>query len=223
MTSPDSVGASSETDRDVELATDAQRRLLAHLHRLVAADLLDVAAPSRLPGWTVGHVVTHVTYSGDGHIRMLDGARAGVVAAQYPDGSVGRAAAIEAGAGRAAAEQVDSLRASIAQLEDRWAISDWTGRGAAAAGAVDIRHLPFLRLREVAIHHVDLAIGVEFDDLPDEYLRLELRRMEMLWKARQPMGLTPLPAAALAVAPAIRLAWLMGRTEIDGLPPAAIF
>jgi len=205
------------------MATDAHRRLLAHLDRLVAADALDVAAPSQLPGWTVGHVLTHVAHSGDGHVRMFDGAAAGLVAAQYPDGVEGRAAAIEAGAGRSAAEQVSALRVSIGELEDRWRSSDWTGRGAAVAGQVEIRQLPYLRTREVAIHHIDLDVGVGFDDLPDHYLRLELRRLEMLWKARQPMGLTPLPEAALAAPPPVRLAWLMGRTDIDGLRPAAIF
>ena len=48
-------------------------------------------------------------------------------------------------------------------------------------------------------------------------MRLELRRMEMLWNARQPMGLTALPAAALHRPPPERLAWLMGRISIDGV------
>jgi maleylpyruvate isomerase len=45
----------------------------------------------------------------------------------------------------------------------------------------------------------------------------------MLWRARRPMGLTPLPAEALALPPATRLAWMMGRVEIDGLAPAHLF
>ena len=60
-------------------------------------------------------------------------------------------------------------------------------------------------------------------DLPPPYVRLELRWMEMLWRARQPMGLTTLPPAALALAPPVRLAWLMGRTTVEGLAPAEIF
>jgi hypothetical protein len=37
------------------------------------------------------------------------------------------------------------------------------------------------------------------------------------------MGLTPLPAAALALAPSDRLAWMMGRVDVDGLAPANLF
>jgi maleylpyruvate isomerase len=82
--------------------------------------------------------------------------------------------------------------------------------------------LPFARLREVAIHHVDLDIGYDFDDLPEPYVVLELRRMEMRWQARQPEGATQLPPLALAADPPTRLGWLMGRLEIDGLAPASI-
>ena len=90
-------------------------------------------------------------------------------------------------------------------------------------GDVRVGDLPYLRIREAAIHHVDLGLGFEFTDLPPEYLREELRRMEMLWRARQPMGLTSLPAPALAAPPPERLAWLMGRSTIDGLEPAGVF
>jgi hypothetical protein len=45
----------------------------------------------------------------------------------------------------------------------------------------------------------------------------------MLWRARQPMGATGLPAAALAVDEPTRLAWLMGRAAIGELAPAGIF
>jgi maleylpyruvate isomerase len=217
------IDDSRELDRDVALAASAHQRLLGALDALVDGGLFDVVAPSALPGWTRGHVLTHITNSGDGHIRMLDAAADGRVGEQYPEGLEGRAADIEAGAPRPAAEQIDLLRRSIWKLEGRWATATWEGTGRAAAGEVAIRDLPFLRLREVAVHHVDLDIGYTFADLPGEYLRLELRRMEMLWKARQPMGMTPLPGPALESPPPVRLAWLMGRAEIDGLAPAAIF
>jgi hypothetical protein len=40
----------------------------------------------------------------------------------------------------------------------------------------------------------------------------------MAWAARRPMGLTDLPAAAQALPPNRRLAWLMGRLDPEGLP-----
>ena len=48
--------------------------------------------------------------------------------------------------------------------------------------------------------------------------------MEMRWNARRPMGMTGLPAeAARQLPPHDRLAWLLGRVEIEGLEPAGIF
>ena len=90
-------------------------------------------------------------------------------------------------------------------------------------GDVAVVDLPYLRIREVAIHHIDLGLDVTFDDLPDAYLREELRQMEPRWIARQPTGTNSLPPAALAAAPPTRLAWLLGRTAIPGLDPAHIF
>jgi maleylpyruvate isomerase len=221
VTGPDGA---RELDRDVELAAEAHQRLLGALDDLVAREALDVSAPSRLPGWTKGHVITHVTNSGDGHALILEAAAAGRVGHQYPHGAEGRAADIEAGAARPPADQVDDLRRSIWRLEGLWATSSWEGHGVGPLGhEMPVRDLPFLRLREVAIHHVDLDIGYELTDLPDTYVRLELRRMEMLWRARQPMGLTALPELARVQPPPERLAWLMGRRSIDGLPPADVF
>jgi len=213
-----------DIERDVSMATSAHRRLLDDLDRLLVADQLDVGASSALPGWSVGHVITHVTNSGDGHVLIFEAAARGEVGRQYPHGLQGREADIEAGAPRPASVQVAGLRASIERLEALWAASTWDGTGILAMGAeLPLADLPFLRMREVAIHHVDLRIGLGFDDLPPPYVRLELRWMEMLWQARQPMGLTTVPAAALALAPPARLAWLMGRTSVEGLAPADIF
>lgn len=213
-----------DLDRDVAMAAGAHQRLLAVLDELVAADAFDVAAPSRLPGWTKGHVLTHVARGGDGHARILVGAAEGQVVTQYEGGPEGRAAEIESGASRPARQQLDDLRRSIWRLESLWATTTWEGRGIAPSGAeIPLRELPFLRTREVAIHHVDLDVGDEFEDLPSEYVRLELRRMEMLWRASRPMGLTPLPAAALTLPPPARLAWLTGRRSVEGLDPAGIF
>src|SRR5919206_1227017 len=70
--------------------------------------LTDTAArrPSLLPGWTVGHVATHLARNADSHVRLLEAARRGEVADQYPGGAAQREAEIEAGAGRPAAELV---------------------------------------------------------------------------------------------------------------------
>jgi maleylpyruvate isomerase len=218
------IDPSKALDRHVEMAARAHQRLLAALDELVDADRLDVTSPSLLPNWSKGHVITHLSNNAEGIVRMFDGAAEGRIDAMYPGGPAGRNADIEAGAARAARQQVDALRQSIWQLEGRWANSTWQGRGVMGSGAeVAITDLPLLRVREVEIHHIDLDCGTTFADLPADYLRLELGRMEMLWAARQPMGMTPLPAEALAAPPPQRLAWLLGRAAIDGLPAADVF
>ncbi|MEM9516236.1 MAG: hypothetical protein AAGA42_15405 [Actinomycetota bacterium] len=146
------------------------------------------------------------------------------VGEQYPGGLDQRSAEIEAGAMRPADEQVDVLRRSVWHLESMWAASSWEGRGRLSLGQeVTLRDLPFLRAREVLLHHIDLNIGFGFTDLPSLYVRLELARLGMLWKARQPMGMTALPSAAQQAPPPERLAWLTGRGEIDGLGAANVF
>jgi len=45
----------------------------------------------------------------------------------------------------------------------------------------------------------------------------------MQWASRKPMGLTSLPAAAMALPEAQRVAWLTGRLTVAGLEPAGIF
>ncbi|MGI9646383.1 MAG: maleylpyruvate isomerase N-terminal domain-containing protein [Ilumatobacteraceae bacterium] len=211
-----------ELDRDVELAARAHQSLLAALDD--GAARIDVAGPSRLPGWTRGHLLTHLARNADSHRRLLDAAGEGQIADQYHGGADDRAAEIEGGAARSIDEQIADVRRSIWALEGGWAASSWEGEARVSLGAVvSVRDLPFRRLRETALHHVDLDIGYELDDLPADYVRLELRRQEMSWRARRPMGMGPLPRAALEVTPTRRLGWLTGRAEIDGLAPAGIF
>lgn len=155
---------------------------------------------------------------------MIEGAGRGEVSEQYVGGVDGRSAEIEAGSERSAAELVEDLTTAIGALETAWDSTDWSGRGRRTIGGESpIDRLPFLRSREVSLHGVDLDVGMELDDLDPLYVRLELTRLEMLWTARQPMGMTPLPTRALQLAPSDRLGWLTGRLEVEGLPATGIF
>ena len=208
-----------DLDRDVAGAASAHQRLLATLDAANEVGALDPERPCALPGWSVGHLLTHLARHADSAVRALDGEP------QYESGATGRAADIEAGAHRDAASLVADVRSSIWRLEGRWAAPvDWEATSVTPSGAaLPVADVPFRRWREVEVHHVDLELGTTFEDLPAEYVRLELRRMEMAWRARKPMGMTGLPPAALAVAPTHRLAWLLGRAEIPGLGDAGVF
>ncbi len=214
----------AELDRDLAGARAAHRRLLADLADLADPGGAVARRPSLLPGWTVGHVLAHLARNADSHVRLLDAGARGEVTEQYAGGAAGRDAEIERDARRPTAELVADVAASAAALEQRWAtMPSWAGEGVTVGGPVPLRELPFRRWREAEVHRVDLGLGVTAADWPADYVRLELVRMGMLWAARRPMGLTTLPPEALALPPTRRLAWLLGRAEIDGLAPAGIF
>ena len=69
------------------------------------------------------------------------------------------------------------------------------------------------------MHHADLGLpGFTVDDWSSAYVRRELQRELMRWRSRKPMGFADLPPAALELSPNRRLAWLLGRHPVDGLP-----
>jgi len=209
--------------RDIAGGTASHRRVLDTLTRLSDSQ---ARSSSLLPGWTIGHVVTHLARNADSHVRLLSAAERGEVTDQYEGGAAGRAAAIEAGAGRAAAALVADLRDSIAALEDKWHTASevaWQGRGRGVTGEYSMTTLPFRRWGEVEIHHRDLGLGYTSNDWPDDFVRIELARLKAEWASRQPMGMTELPASVLALGPAERVAWLTGRLDVEGTPPAGIF
>ena len=195
----------------------AHQRLLASLENLTDAQCRQ---DSLLPNWSRGHVLTHLARNADSHVNLLQSAVRGEVGKQYPSIEK-RNADIESGSSRNASELVVDLRVSIYGLEAAWASANekvWSGQGRNLSGnVIEISSLVFLRWREVEIHHADLNLGFGYDDLPPLYVRLELDQQIMLWRSRKPMGMTELPDIAKKLSPSQRLAWLMGRVEVDGL------
>jgi maleylpyruvate isomerase len=129
------------------------------------ADLTDELArrPSRLPGWSVGHVLTHVARNADSVVRRLEGAAAGRVVDQYAGGAEGRARDIEAGSGRPAAELVADVLATNRAVEAALAAFPDEAWGrltrSVSGGEQPARDVAFSRWREVEVHHVDLGLG----------------------------------------------------------------
>jgi maleylpyruvate isomerase len=210
-------------DRDLAGALAAHRTVES-----VVADLTDeqASAPSLLPDWTMGHVLTHIARNADSFVGMVEAAGRGEVGAQYPGGGEQRRADIEAGSGRSAAELRADVTESNSRLEAAWAALSpeaWEGAGLTVAGPVTMHELPFRRRRETLVHTADLGLGYSWRDWPDEYVRLDLQVMAMVWTSRQPMGLTGLPQMARSLSDHERLAWLLGRIEVPGLDAAGVF
>ena len=212
----------NDVDRDRAGVARAHGAVVATLQSLIDQQ---VAQPSLLPGWTVGHCATHIARNADGHARMFDAATRGHVAEMYPGGREQRTADIEAGARRPATEIAADVATSAVRLEALWEVlpaDAWTARGITFAGEETMADLLFVRWREVEVHHADLGLGYSWSDWDAEYVRLDLVRLTMLWASRKPMGMTSLPSAAVTVGDHHRLAWLLGRAEIEGLAPAGI-
>jgi maleylpyruvate isomerase len=196
----------------------------AHVELVADLDGLDDAAVRRaslLPHWSRGHVLTHLARNADSHTAMFLAAQQGVIAPQYPGGPEQRAGDIEAGADRSAAELVVDVVTAIATLQAAWDLTSdevWAhGRGqTAAVGDVGLDELVFRRWRETEVHHNDLGIGFTWARWPAAYVDEDLRRATDRYVEKE----GELPEAALALVPAERLAWLLGRHWPDGLHEA---
>lgn len=128
-------------------------------------------APSALPGWSRAHVVAHVARNAEALTRLATWARTGVETPMYADREQ-RAAEIESSA-RAPAETLRAeltrtaraLDAAVAALDDE----SWRAPVRSALGrAIPAAEVPWMRIREVWLHAVDLDAGAALTDLPPE-------------------------------------------------------
>ncbi|MBT2397763.1 maleylpyruvate isomerase family mycothiol-dependent enzyme [Streptomyces sp. ISL-100] len=184
--------------RDLGSVREATDRLLA------ATDKLDNAAvtqPSRLPGWTRGHVLAHVARNADALVNVLAGRP------MYANAEV-RDADIERDAPRPLAVQLEDVRDSAARFDEAAAVpADWSRTVALRNGVTDsASRIPFRRLVEVELHHVDLGIGYELEDLPEEFTGREIAFL-----AERFAGNPGVPATVLTAADGRQ--WRTGSTE----------
>jgi len=156
---------------DVDRATEQLVRTAADL------DPATVGRPSLLPGWTVGHVLTHVARNAEALTNLLTWARTGVETPPYASPEA-RDAAIAAGAGRPLREQIEDIRATHERFADAGAAMPATGWtfpldfiSMPAAG------VPWTRLREVEVHHVDLGLAYTPADWTDAFALRLLREI----------------------------------------------
>jgi maleylpyruvate isomerase len=151
---------------DLESVRGATERLLT------AAATMDNAAvteSSRLPGWSRGHVLAHLSRNADALVNVLRGQP------MYPSAEA-RDADIERDAPRLLDVQLADLRASAARFQEAGAApADWSRTVELRNGVTDAAfRVPFRRWAEVELHHVDLGIGYELEDLPEEFTYREI-------------------------------------------------
>jgi len=223
-------------------ASHSLDRLAAATGRLLATAtaLSDAQArePSLLPGWTRGHVLSHIARNADGMVNLLNWAKTGTETPMYASAE-SRSADIEAGAGRPAADLTADVRESAARFAaeaaampgDAWTVQVHALRGPdfPALGVLD------RRLSEVEIHHVDLAAGYAPSDWPADFVADALARVAdsftgrddapccLVWAEGAPHGYrigpagTSSPPVVVRGQPADLLAWLLGRGSDAGL------
>jgi maleylpyruvate isomerase len=142
--------------------------------RLTAAGLGSEQArePSRLPGWSRGHVLTHLARNADSLRNLLIWARTGTETPQYASAQA-REEGIIAGADRPAGELLADLDESaqlLAAEAASLAPTDWAAEVGGMRGASHPAWFTLARrLTEVEIHHVDLGAGYEPADWPPEF------------------------------------------------------
>jgi maleylpyruvate isomerase len=221
----------------------AVRRASAALFDTVdALNETTMHGPSRLPDWTRGHVVSHLARNADGLVNLLSWARTGIESPMYAS-QADREADIQEGAHRLAQVQQEDLRAAAERFamatevmsESDWeaTVTNWQGR------SLPVSMVPWMRLTEVLVHHVDLNSGCDFDrivELTGEQIEPFIDYVVTRYAGRAdvpPLRLTiELPTgddrtwllgecgdpADVRTAAATALAWLTGRDRMSGLP-----
>ncbi|MEU3825381.1 maleylpyruvate isomerase family mycothiol-dependent enzyme [Streptomyces sp. NPDC029080] len=150
---------------DLACVREATDRLLTAVAELDNASL---AEPSRLPGWSRGHVLAHLARNADALVNVLQG-RPMYASAEARDADIARDAA------RPLEAQVADVRESADRFQAAGdAPADWSRTVELRNGVTDsASRVPFRRWAEVDLHHVDLGIGYELEDLPAEFLERE--------------------------------------------------
>ena len=207
--------------------------LLGAVDRLTDGELRE---PSALSGWTRAHVVAHVARNAEALIRLASWARTGVETPMYAN-SEQRNADIEASATLPAdrlraelAGTAKDLAAALHELDER----AWHAPLRSAQGRViPATEVPWLRVREVWLHTVDLGAGARMDELPAGVLDallgdvtgtmsaredcpsvvLEPADREQTWR----LGVVDATPVALRGTAAELTAWLVGRESGAGL------
>ncbi|MEU9922829.1 maleylpyruvate isomerase family mycothiol-dependent enzyme [Streptomyces griseoluteus] len=205
---------------DLARVQEATERLLS------AAAALDNAAlsePSRLPGWTRGHVLAHIARNADALVNVLEG-RPMYVSAETRD------ADIERDAPRPLETHLTDVRDSAARFAAAGsAPGDWHRLVELRNGITDVAaRLPFRRWTEIELHHVDLGAGYELEDLPAEFTERETGFLAQRFLGHPDVPPTLLsdgtrtwntgqeaaePEVTVTGTPADLLGWLAGRRE----------
>jgi len=184
-------------DESIERLVGATRRLDATIKSMPPDE---VRNPSFLPGWTRGHVLTHLARNADGFRNFLLSARSGEIVPMYAS-LVARDVDVEYGARRPTEQILDDAATSSRNfvidvsstphaLLSSFAVN---ARGASEGPRIQVAEVLRSRLSEVEIHHVDLSWEYSFANSPTDVLDVLITRcLERLGD----LGLAPVVLSA---------------------------
>ena len=157
-------------DQTLAWMHDGTRKLLADVAALPDAAL---DGPTVLPGWSRRYLLSHVAANADALRNLVHWARTGEERRMYASPGQ-RDADIATGSELPAAELrawLESSAQALATDLDTLPGPAWDAKIITAQGltrAAD--EIPWMRVREVYIHAVDLAAGTAWTDLPADFL-----------------------------------------------------
>lgn len=189
---------------EIDTCRSSHRRLVDAVARL-SDDIL--RSPSLLPGYSRGHVVSHLINKVTAHVSLFVGASVGEVRRLHPEGHDADVAAA-LGAGRSAEALRSDLERAFEQLESAWEfLGDelWDRQAIMTAGHRTMAEVVGHHLRNVEVHHIDLDIGYRPAEWPSAFVDGELPKR--------------LSGLANRANHAELLAWLLGRASAPELDP----
>ncbi|MFJ9381319.1 maleylpyruvate isomerase family mycothiol-dependent enzyme [Streptomyces sp. NPDC101455] len=152
--------------RDLRWMTDGQGYFLARLGQNTDEHL---EGPSRLPGWSGRHLLSHLGHNARALGRLAHWASTGETTPMYASPDT-RAAEIEAGATwpvRRLRAFVEEEHDRLADALDRLTESLWQTQVVTAQGRhVTADVIPWLRARELWVHACDLPVAGDYADFP---------------------------------------------------------
>lgn len=140
--------------------------------------------PSLLPGWSRRHVIAHVGYNARALTRLVEWARTGVETPMYAS-TQARNSEIEYGSTLNPVALRNLYHHAQVTLGVHWRdlpVDRWDFPVRTAQGrTVPVSVTPWMRVREVWLHAVDLDNGGRFEDFPPEMLDRLLLDITSWW------------------------------------------
>lgn len=195
----------------------------------------ELRADSALPDWSRAHVGAHIARNAEALSRLLTWARTGVETPMYVDVET-RNQDIES----SSAQVPEALRADARTSAEKLATdidtlpaAAWTAEVRTTQGrAVPASYVPWMRIREVWLHGVDLGVGLDVGSWPGDLVDAVLDEVVSTMSTREdaPSWLleatdrernlrigSPPENREISGSAADLLAWLTGRSGGQGL------